>query len=129
MAEIIESNAGRFLHIDGYLYYKHSGDFRRYWNCRRKGECFARAVTTGYDDNLFVVKGPVQSEHNHASNREEVEAARLRGRLKRAAEDEGDVPPAQILRRELRGVPSGVNLHMGFLFKIVIFVIFYRDFG
>ena len=63
MAEIIESNAGRFLYIDGYLYCKYSGDFRRYWNCRRKGQCFARAVTTGYDDNLFVFQHVVGKHH------------------------------------------------------------------
>ena len=85
-------------------------DCRRYWNCRQKGVCFARAITSGYDDDLLVIKGPEQSEHNHAPNREEVESEKLRGRLKRAAENHPDQPPAQILRRELRGVPSGTLL-------------------
>ena len=55
-----------------------------------KKVCFAWAITSGYDDNSLVIKEPEQSEHNHAKNREEVESEKLRGRLKRAAENHPD---------------------------------------
>ena len=45
--EVISAKNILFLHIDGYLYYKHSGKSRRYWNCRNKEECSVRAITTG----------------------------------------------------------------------------------
>ena len=107
-AEIISASVGRFLNVDGFLYYKHSGGFRRYWCCRKKGVCFARAITDGDDDNLIIIKGPQQSPHNHAPDREEIEAIRIGGRLKRLAQEHPELPPAQILRRELRSVPSGI---------------------
>ena len=74
IVEIISARKDVFLHNDGYLYYKHSGNSRRYWNCRSKGECRARAVTTGDGDTLVVCKGPDSSPHNHAPNHDAVEA-------------------------------------------------------
>jgi len=74
MAEIINSNGrGKLLHIDGYLYYKHSENQGRiYLSCRKKDECPARAITSSSGKNIIVHKGPQNSIHDHAPNLEEV---------------------------------------------------------
>lgn len=104
--ELIPSNRkGNFLHIGGYLYFKHSvKDDTTYWNCREKKICKARAVTT---DNLKIKRGPDDSPHNHASNPDEVEALRVQARIKAAATDDPAVAPARILRREMHTLPNG----------------------
>ena len=64
MAEIIKSQRSVFLHLHGYLYYKHSGAIGKtaYWNCRKKGECLARAITTGHAENLIIKKKPLDED-------------------------------------------------------------------
>ena len=108
IVELVPSPRGFYLHIDGFLYYKHSSSGnRQYWNCRRKEECNARAIT---DMHLNVQKGPNESSHDsHAPNREEVEALKIQGRIKKIAKEKAGVPTARILRTELRDVPSGIS--------------------
>lgn len=61
---------------------------------------------------IIVHKGP-NSEgtnktlHSHAPNIEEIKALKIENKIKRKAEDHPEAPPAQILRNELRDVPSG----------------------
>ena len=98
--EVIRSKKSFFLHIDGFLYYKYSGVPQRYWNCRNKGECSARSITTGDGETLVVHKGPNSSEHNHAPNREAVEAMKLVSRVKRVAKEHPEMRPAQFMRKE-----------------------------
>ena len=105
MVEIIRARKSVFLHIDGYLYYKHSGSSRRYWNCRNKGECPAPAITAGDGDMLIACKGPNESPHSHAPNRDAAEKALTR--MKRKAEEHPEMPPVQIMRAELQQMPSG----------------------
>lgn len=107
MAELIRSRKCNFLHISGYLYYGGSGTGRRYWQCREKSKCNARAITIGDGENLVVRKGPQHSPHSHASNYEEVEAVRVVAGMKRTAEEHPEMPPAQIIRREIRDIPPG----------------------
>lgn len=116
MAEIIYGSRAKFLHIDGFLYYKHSGpeNGRRYWRCRKRDECEARATTTGGDSNLILIEGDT-SKHSHAANREEVAAEKIVRSVKRLAKEHPELPPSQILRRELRAVKSG--RHNNFNYK------------
>ena len=107
VVEIIRARKSVFLHIDVYLYYKHSGSSRRYWNCRNKGKCPARAITTGDGDMLISCKGPNESPHSHAPNCDAVAAENALTRMKRKAEDHPETPPVQIMRAELQQMPSG----------------------
>ena len=107
MVEIIRARKSIFLHIDGYLYYKHWGSSRRYWNCRNKGECPARAITTGDEDTLIACKGPNESPHSHAPNHDAVAAEKALTRMKRKAEEHPEMPPVQIMQAELQQMPSG----------------------
>ncbi|KAJ4436095.1 hypothetical protein ANN_18722 [Periplaneta americana] len=66
-----------------------------------------RAITTVLDDN--VVQVLKAANHDHPLSLEEVEALRRCIRLKRAAENESVAGPAQIIQRELEGVPSGAK--------------------
>ena len=107
MAEIIKSQRLVFLHLDGYLFYKHSGAIGKtaYWNCRKKGECLARAITTGPAENLIIKQKPLDENHSsHAPNIEEVKALKIVNTLKRKAVENLEQPLAQILRTELRNV-------------------------
>ncbi|KAF0708536.1 FLYWCH-type domain-containing protein, partial [Aphis craccivora] len=85
MAEIINSNGGgKFLHIDGHLYYKHSENKGRlYW-------CFR----------------PQSFIHDHAPNLEEVYVLKVMTDIKRKASEHPEAPP--ILRTELQQVPAGI---------------------
>ena len=51
------------------------------------------------------------TQHSHAPNREIAEAEKLTISLKRTAKSHPEMLPAQILRRELANVPSGVLAH------------------
>lgn len=57
VVELMKSRSSVQLHIDAFLYYKHSGVIGRkvYWNCINKKECSARAITTGGLKNLIVL--------------------------------------------------------------------------
>lgn len=107
MAETIVSGRTTYLHVDGFLYYKHSngsGDVR-YWRCRNQHECSARATTTGHDLNITVTR---RTDHSrHPPDREEVAALKLIGGLKRKATDDVSAPPVQLLR-ELQNAPAAV---------------------
>lgn len=110
--EIIRSKKSVLLNIDGYLYYKHSGDPQRraYWICKKKESCGVRSITVVKNGIINVVKGPDDEDYehiNHAPNPEEVEAAKIVNNLKRAADQHPEEPPSRILRTELRNVPSG----------------------
>lgn len=116
MAELITSQTSVLLHWDGFLYYKHSGNIasRAYWRCKRMGECNARLVTVGPD--LRITKGKREDHTSHAPSWEEVEAAKLVSSLKRKAAEHPEAPPAQLLRTELRNVPSGTCTACDLLF-------------
>lgn len=109
VVEIIKSaSGGILLHGDGFLYYKHSGQFpdKIYWRCRNVQEkCKGRINTLGDENHLVVTK---ENPHGHGPNHEEVESLRVVNRMKRKAEEHPDMPPAQIIRTELRSVPSGL---------------------
>ena len=55
-----------------------------------------------------MFKGPRESEHTHPPNQEENAAEKLIAAVKRKARDHPEQPPAQLLRRELQGIESGV---------------------
>lgn len=63
--EIIMNGKVRYLHVNGFLYTKHSSGVERkiYWRCRSKGQCGARAntITTGHTLNL--VSGEAVESH------------------------------------------------------------------
>ncbi|XP_051171104.1 uncharacterized protein LOC127287979 [Leptopilina boulardi] len=102
---------GKQLILDGYIYYKNKINKNRYhWECRklRLKECTARAIRTYEGGKIVVIKGPEKSPHSHPPNREEAEAETLKTAIKRHAEVHPEVPPAQIIRRELAGVSSGI---------------------
>lgn len=112
MAELIDSRTKKFLNIQGFLYYKHSGKIGQtaYWECKHKASCRATAITLGGPENIVVRKGPFGPEvsaHQHAPNLEEVEALKRLNNLKRTAADNPDAPPALLVRNALRNVPSG----------------------
>lgn len=102
------------LFIEGYIYYKsktHNG--KVYWDCIRTKtkECTGRAITSAPQpgqEEVTLYKGPAESAHLHAPNRDEVDATVLTQTLKRKAAEHPGQPPAQILREELAGVSSGV---------------------
>jgi len=110
MADIINSyRKGKLLNVDGYLYYKHSGNQSRfYWSCRKKCECSARAITSNSGKNIIIHKGPQNSIHNYAPYLEEVYALKVMTNIKRKASEIPEAPPAQILRTELQQVPNGI---------------------
>ncbi|KAE8738390.1 hypothetical protein FOCC_FOCC016136 [Frankliniella occidentalis] len=106
-AEIITSRrGGKKLIYNGFLY--HRRDSRKantYWSCTRKKECKATVVTTYNNGAVDVLK---EGKHQHAPNREEVEAERVVTNLKRIVSDHPELPPAQILRTELPKCSEGV---------------------
>ncbi|KAE8740703.1 hypothetical protein FOCC_FOCC013772 [Frankliniella occidentalis] len=106
-AEIITSRRGgkKLLH-SGFVYYRRdSRKGNTYWACVKKKECKATAVTTYSNGAVEVLK---VGKHDHAPNREEVEAERVVSNLKRIASDHPELPPAQILRTELPKCSEGV---------------------
>ena len=97
----IENNK---LIIDGFVYVKSrtSKDHDKiYWDCRkvRSKECRARAITDvpAPGSAVVVLKGPVQSPHEHAPNRDECTAEVVMGRVKRKAAEHPKQPPAHII--------------------------------
>ena len=108
-AEIVDKK----LLIDGYTCYKARAEKGKiYWACRRgkAKECAARAITLErvVDGNIEVIKGPNESKHSHPPNREETAAEKIIAQIKRKAAEHPEQRPAQLLRTELQGVPSGV---------------------
>ena len=88
-------------------FHKEASTYWDYVKVRYK-ECKARAITVHVPNGKIIIdKGPDQSPHAHAPNREEAEAEKLRSRLKRKA-GENDIIPALLLREELEIVPSGI---------------------
>lgn len=89
------------LEIDGFLYVRScKRKNSTYWNCKkvRAGECKARAVTTVNPlQEIQVRKGPRESLHRHAPNRDAAEAERIVADIKTRAEAPG-AKPATILR-------------------------------
>ena len=106
--ELIRSRTSYLLHLSGFLYYKNSGSIgaRAYWLCKEAPECDARATTKGGPDNLELVKGS-PDDHYHEPEPEEVTASKVMASIKRRAKAHPEAPPAQIIRTELRSVPSG----------------------
>lgn len=97
-----EKLSERRLHVGGYMYIK---SFERkgstYWDCIRVRDktCRARAVTSlDHQDNILVDKGPAQSAHQHPPNPEEVEAERIKARIKSVAETNPRAKPTSIIR-------------------------------
>ncbi|PSN56514.1 hypothetical protein C0J52_08459 [Blattella germanica] len=78
---------------------------KEYWTCQKKPECKATAITIRTGDTVTILK---ESDHWHAPNQETVEAEFLVNRMKRVATEHPEITPSQILRNELRSVPSGV---------------------
>ncbi|PSN46642.1 hypothetical protein C0J52_07082, partial [Blattella germanica] len=78
---------------------------KEYWTCQKKPECKATAITIRTGDTVTILK---ESDHWHAPNQETVEAEFLVNRMKRVAKEHPEITPSQILRNELRSVPSGV---------------------
>ncbi|PSN45635.1 hypothetical protein C0J52_12323 [Blattella germanica] len=70
-----------------------------------KPECKATAITIRTGDTVTILK---ESDHWHEPNQETVEADFLVNRMKRVATEHPEITPSQILRNELRSVPSGV---------------------
>ena len=105
--EIITSRqGGAKLLYRGFIYHRRdSKKGRTYWNCQKRKECNATAITTTVDRQVEVVKF---KEHSHAPNREEVEAEKVVNKLKRKATAQPELNPAQILRTELPALSDGV---------------------
>lgn len=113
MAELIESRSKKLLNIQGFLYYKHSGEMGKqiYWECKNKESCKATAITSGGSENIEILKGPFGpkvSVQVHAPNLEEVEALKHINNLKKKVTDQSDASPAILVRNELRNVLSGI---------------------
>lgn len=108
-AKIIKSDkGGEKLLLKGFVYYKsRTVGVKKYWRCNRmkNKECNSTAITTLREEKIEVLK---EVQHDHAPNREEVEAEFLKTSLKRKASTHPNMPPAQLLRTELAGVSSGV---------------------
>lgn len=64
------------------------------------------------DGSIEVIKGPNESSHSHAPNREESTADKITTGIKRKAEEHPEQRPAQLLRNELQGVSPGVLSQM-----------------
>lgn len=57
---------------------------------------------------VIVFKGPTKCFRDHLPDQEECEAESVKARIKRKAEDESDMSPAQVLRLVLPNVPLEV---------------------
>ena len=109
MAEYIKSrSSGYLLNINGFLYYKNGGTYmqRTYWLCKNAPECNARATTDGGPDHVQLRRGS-EDDHNHAPDTNAALAEKVQASIKRRAMAHPEAPPAQVLRTELRNVPSG----------------------
>lgn len=109
MAEIFQVGKTVYLHVDGYLYYKHSigKNNVKYWRCQNTPACSARGVTLTFGNRVTVRKGCQPEDHiNHAPNREKVAALKIMANVKNDAIDYPEVPPIQVVRNHLHNVPS-----------------------
>uniref|UniRef100_A0ABD2W215 FLYWCH-type domain-containing protein n=1 Tax=Trichogramma kaykai TaxID=54128 RepID=A0ABD2W215_9HYME len=63
--EIFKSGNSSFLHIDGYIYYKHSNgrNTTHYWRCQKIDSCRARATTTGDGESLILKTSGLSKDH------------------------------------------------------------------
>lgn len=52
--------------------------------------------------------------HSHAPNAEEVSALKIVNKIKRTADEHPEAPTVQIIRTELRNVPSGTYNYVTF---------------
>ena len=108
---VAEISGGKLL-VDGYVYVRsRTRGSRVYWDCQRtkRKECTGRAVTNDRaGDELVLYRGPTESPHQHAPNREETEAVRVTETLKRKAAEHPGQRPSQILRAELPTVSTAV---------------------
>lgn len=107
MAKLVDGK----LQIDGFRYVRSkSVKGRTYWDCQlvRDGLCRARAITNNDAAHIVVIKGPAESKHEHPPNWEECAAAEVIARVKRTATRHPELPPSQILRRELAGLLASV---------------------
>ena len=64
MIEIISHSKTQYLHIDGFIYYKHSLGKQgvTYWRCNRKEECDARVVTLSSNSTLLLKIGNLKKK-------------------------------------------------------------------
>lgn len=85
---------------------------KTYWECQklRKKECKARVITAFniFENKNYFVRESTLDDHDHVPNQEECEAEIIKYSLKRKAEDQPQLPPAQILRTEMAGLSDGV---------------------
>lgn len=103
---ITSSRGGRKLLLNGNIYYRRdSKKGKIYWNCVRRSECSATAITYQVGQEIRVQK---EGKHSHAPNQEVVSAERVINRLKRVAVEQPQATPAQILRDQLPAVQPGV---------------------
>lgn len=106
---------GSKLLYGGFVYYHaRTVNSRSYYECNRKGECKARAITfPNAQGGTEIAKGPLPtdpkiSNHNHPACPEEVAAEKFKSNLKRKADEHPEVTPAQLLRTELPNLNPGV---------------------
>ena len=97
------------LLLGGFVYVrsKKPVNNRVYWECKklRNNECSAREITISGNGQgtVSVVKGPTESPHSHAPNREFAATEKVRLQLKNV--DEKDKRPGSaIIRETLAGV-------------------------
>ncbi len=81
---------------------------------RGAGECTARAITsaTATDEEIVVIRGPVESSHTHPPTQEQCKAEEVLTWVKRKAEEHPEKPPAQLLHNELVDVSADVLSHL-----------------
>ncbi|KAK3931755.1 FLYWCH-type zinc finger-containing protein 1 [Frankliniella fusca] len=97
---------GKILSFNGNLYSRHSENrdgSRTYWTCRRRPVCKKRAIASkgewGTDSSVVEVFKSL--DHDHPPAPEEGQAIRAYSRMKRAAKQHPEAPPAQILRQHM----------------------------
>jgi len=105
--EIISSAVvGKKLLLNGHIYHRKLGrKVKTYWYCTRRDECKATAITRITGEEIIVEK---ESQHTHAASPDLLESRSVLARVKRAAVDQLQATPAQILRQELPGVHTAV---------------------
>jgi len=85
---------------------------KTYWECQkvRRKECKARIITTfNISENKHdFVREPTLDDHDHIPNQEQCQSKNFKYYLKRKAEDQPQLPPAQILRTEMAVLSDGV---------------------
>ena len=99
--------------IDGFLYVRsREGQDCTYWDCKRVRDrvCKARAITKFSDGSVIVMKGPDKSIHTHPPSWEEVNADKVKHRIKQRAQ-EAHFPPVVILQ----GISLIYNIYFGSL--------------